>query len=196
MTQTVSWTSSTVADVQWPVRTERLTIRPAVRSDIEALWRFYRIPAVSQWTSWDASDRDSYQAMFEELSRLAKTLVVELDGHVIGDVRLTVEDAWAQAEVADQAKGTQAVLGWCFNPAHSGNGYATEAVRAVIGIGFQHLGLRRLTAHCLAPNVRSWRLMERVGMRRESYTVRDGLHRSGEWVDGATYGLLYDEWAD
>jgi RimJ/RimL family protein N-acetyltransferase len=36
--------------------------------------------------------------------------------------------------------------------------------------------------------------MERVGMRREQHTVRDALHRSGEWMDGYGYALLADEW--
>ena len=47
---------------------------------------------------------------------------------------------------------------------------------------------------CFADNVPSWRLMERLGMRREEYAVRDSLHRSGEWLDGMTYALLADEW--
>ena len=37
--------------------------------------------------------------------------------------------------------------------------------------------------------------MERIGMRRESHTLRDGLHRSGQWLDGFTYAVLAEEWA-
>ncbi|HEX8767440.1 MAG TPA: GNAT family protein, partial [Jatrophihabitans sp.] len=59
---------------------------------------------------------------------------------------------------------------------------------------FTDLGLRRVTANCFADNEASWRLMERVGMRRELYTVRESLHRSGEWLDGIGYALLADEW--
>ena len=51
-----------------------------------------------------------------------------------------------------------------------------------------------MTANCFAANDASWRLMERVGMRRELYTVRESLHRSGEWLDGMGYALLADEW--
>ena len=68
------------------------------------------------------------RAKFEDPARLANTLVVELDGLAIGDLMLRVEDAWAQTEVADQAKGVQAELGWVIDPAYSGKGYATEAV--------------------------------------------------------------------
>jgi RimJ/RimL family protein N-acetyltransferase len=88
----------------------------------------------------------------------------------------------------------QAEIGWCIDPAVQGQGYATEAVRELIRIAFEELGLRRLVAHCFAANKASWRLMERVGMRREVYTVKESLHRSGEWMDGMSYALLAEEW--
>jgi RimJ/RimL family protein N-acetyltransferase len=119
--------------------------------------------------------------------------VVELDGRVIGDLMLDVQDAWAQAEVTDRARGTQAELGWVLHPDNTGHGYATEAVRALLGIAFDGLGLRRVTASCFAANDSSWRLMERVGMRREAHNVRESLHRSGEWLDGMLYALLAEE---
>ena len=51
-----------------------------------------------------------------------------------------------------------------------------------------------MTASCFAANTASYRLMERVGMRREAHTVKDALHPSGEWMDGYSYALLADEW--
>lgn len=59
----------------------------------------------------------------------------------------------------------------------------------------EDLRLRRVTANCFADNEASWRLMERVGMRRELHTVRESLHRTGEWLDGLGYALLADEWS-
>ena len=105
------------------------------------------------------------------------------------------EDGWAQREVADQARGVQAELGWAFDPAYSGHGYATEAVRELLRYCFEELGLRRVTANCFLDNVSSWRLMERVGMRRELHAVRESLHRSGRWLDGAGYAILAEEWS-
>jgi RimJ/RimL family protein N-acetyltransferase len=113
---------------------------------------------------------------------------------VIGDLMLAIEDAWAQAEVAERARGVQAELGWTFSPSYGGRGYATEAVAELLRICFEDLGLRRVYGQCFADNVPSWRLMERLGMRRESHNVRDSLHRSGEWLDGLAYALLADEW--
>jgi len=186
--------TSRLAEITWPLRTERLTLRPAIAADIEALWQVRRIESVSRWLTFAPETGEDFRKKFEDPERLARTLVVELDGVVIGDLMVAIEDAWAQTEVAEQAKGVQAELGWCLDPRFQGRGYATEAVSALIRICFEVLSLRRVTANCFADNEASWRLMERVGMRRELYTLRESLHRSGEWLDGMGYALLADEW--
>ena len=134
---------------------------------------------MSHWLTRTADDRERYTRNFADPDRLSKTLVIERDGVVVGDLMLLVEDAWAQTEVADRARGTQAELGWVIDPAHAGQGYATEAATALLRICFEDLGLRRVIAQCFADNVASWRLMEKLGMRRETHTVRESLHRSG-----------------
>jgi RimJ/RimL family protein N-acetyltransferase len=181
-------------DVEWPVRTRRLTIRPAVQADVESTWRFRSQPSVGQWMTSRPSSVDEYRSQFEDPDRLAKTLIIERDGTVIGDLMLAIEDAWSQSEVKEQARGVQAELGWCLSPEYEGQGYATEAVHELLRICFEDLGLRRVKADCFADNEASWRLMERVHMRRELHTVRESLHRSGHWLDGLGYALLADEW--
>ena len=185
-----------LSPVHWPVRTERLTIRPAGVDDAEATWRIRSIPEVSHWLTREADDRERYARNFADPERLAKTLVVERDGVVVGDLMLTVEDGWAQAEVADRARGVQAELGWVIDPAHAGQGFASEAARALLRICFEDLGLRRVIAQCFADNVASWRLMEKLGMRRETHSVRESLHRRGEWLDGFAYAILAEEWRE
>ena len=180
--------------VAWPVRTERLEIRPATEADGPATWRYRRQESVALWITSAQPDSEHYLADFTEPARLAKTLVIEFNGHVIGDLMLAIEDAWAQTEVTDRARAVQAELGWSLDPAYAGRGYATEAVAELIRICFEELHLRRVLAQCFAGNLPSWRLMERVGMRRESHDVRGSLHRSGEWLDGLAYALLADEW--
>jgi RimJ/RimL family protein N-acetyltransferase len=183
-----------LGNVDWPIRTRRLTIRPAVIGDVEATWRFRCLPSVARWITSAPSSREEYARRFEERDRLSKTLVIELDSVVIGDLLLSIEDAWAQTEVRDQASGVQAELGWCLDPEHQGQGYAVEAVRELIRVCFEDLGLRRVRADCFADNRASWMLMERVHMRRELHAVRESLHRSGEWLDGFGYALLAEEW--
>jgi RimJ/RimL family protein N-acetyltransferase len=173
--------------VAWPVRTERLTIRPATLDDADATWQIRRIESVGRWLSAATGDRDDFRRKFAEPERLSRTLLIELGGAVIGDLYVAVGDAWAQSEVSERARGVQAEIGWVLAPDHEGRGYATEAVTEVLRICFEDLGLRRVFAQCFADNEPSWRLMERVGMRREEHAVRESLHRSGEWLDGLRY---------
>jgi RimJ/RimL family protein N-acetyltransferase len=180
--------------ITWPVHTERLVLRPATSADIEATWRFRRLDSVSRWITRAPQTLEEYRSQFEDPTSLAKTILIELDGEVVGDLMLAVEDAWAQLEVAEQARGVQAEIGWSLHPDVGGQGLATEAVRELLRLCFDDLGLRRVSANCFADNEASWRLMERVGMRREVYAVRESLHRSGEWLDGMGYALLAEEW--
>jgi len=181
--------------VDWPRCTDRLELRPASAQDAEATWRFRRLESVSRWLTVAPADLESYRAVFERPARLATTLVVVLDGRVVGDLMLRVEDAWAQREVAEQAREAQAELGWVLDPELAGRGYATEAVRELIRICFAELGIRRVVATCFADNEPSWRLMERVGMRRELHAVSDALHRSAGWSDTVAYAVLSTEWS-
>ncbi|PYG01974.1 Protein N-acetyltransferase, RimJ/RimL family [Georgenia satyanarayanai] len=181
-----------------PLRTERLTLRPAVRGDAELTWRYRRLDDVGTWLTRHHADLAAHRAHMEEPANLALTLVAQLghepDGPVIGDLMLRRVDAWGQAEVADRAAGTEVELGWVLDPAHRGLGYGTEAVRELLRYCFTELGVRRAVANCFLANEPSWRLMERVGMRREAHAVRDSLHRSGEWLDSLVYAVLAEEW--
>jgi RimJ/RimL family protein N-acetyltransferase len=181
-------------DVDWPVCTRRLVIRPAIDDDEEAMWSYRRLEATSMWLHTEHRDRAAFTAKFQDPARRANTPVIARTGAVIGDLLVRVEDAWSQTEVHEQAAGTQAEIGWVLHPDHVGHGYATEAVREIVQVCFDQLGLRRVVAGCFAANTASWQLMERVGMRREQHTVRDALHRSGEWMDGYGYAVLADEW--
>ena len=176
------------------VPTERLTLRPATVDDADATWKYRRLGSVGEWLTQVPTDLEVYRATFADPTRLAITVIVELDGNVIGDFMLRIDDGWAQTEVADQARGTQAELGWVLDPAYTGRGYATEAVRSLLTHCFTTHGVRRVVANCFMSNDTSWRLMERVGMRREGHAVAESLHRSGQWLDTVTYAVLAREW--
>jgi RimJ/RimL family protein N-acetyltransferase len=186
--------SPSLDDVTWPVRSERLTLRRATVADARATWPYRSAPAVAEWLTRLPASQAAYDESFATPDNLAKTLLVERDGQVVGDLMLDVKHAWAQAEVSDQAAHTEAELGWVLAPEHHGRGYATEAVSALLGICFEQLGLRRVIAGCFTANEASWRLMERVGMRRECHSVGDALHRDHGWMDGFLYALLAEEW--
>lgn len=185
----------------WPVRTSRLEIRRGTEADLETIWQWRRLPEVNRWLTSAPRTFEEFRERYAEPERLATTLIIELlpersgePPRPIGDVMLRHEDAWAQTEVADDARGVEAELGWTLDPAYAGHGYATEAIPAVIDVCFGALGLRRVHAGCFADNEPSWRLMERIGMRREEFSRKTALHRSGEWLDGMNYGVLAEEW--
>ena len=179
--------------MSWPLVTERLALRRATADDVEATWRYRQLPEVAQWVEAAPQSLDEYRHWYTD--HHAHDVIVECDHVVIGTISIKLVDPWGQRENRELTRGTQAELGWTFDPAYGGKGYATEAVRAVIAQCFNTLGLRRVVAECFAANEPSWRLMERVGMRREGYYRKDSLHRSGQWLDGMSYALLAEEWS-
>jgi RimJ/RimL family protein N-acetyltransferase len=182
----------------WPVTTERLSIRPAEVGDAEPVWRYRQVAEVAEWMSSLHAELEAYAAKLEDPEWRSKMLVVERDGVLVGDLYLGVGDPWAQIEVKEQAAHSQAEIGWALDPAQQGHGYAVEAARELLRICFdappRGLGLRRVVALCFADNEPSWRLMEKLRMRREAHNVQESLHRDKGWLDGYTYALLADEW--
>ena len=60
-------------------------------------------------------------------------------------------------------------IGWVFNPKYFNKGYASEAAQATLKFGFKEMKLHRIIATCQSQNTPSYRLMKRIGMRREGY---------------------------
>jgi RimJ/RimL family protein N-acetyltransferase len=180
--------------ISWPRRTERLLFRPATHDDLEALGRIQNLPDVAYWQPSAAGTQADYLLRMGSDGLLPRTLVLELDGAVIGELYLHVTAGWAQGEVAERAVDTQAEIGWGLHPDHQGHGYATEAATELVQICFEELGIRRIIASAFADNASSLRIMERLGMRCETVGVRTSLHRERGWVDSTEYALLADEW--
>ena len=108
-------------------------------------------------------------------------------GKLIGNIYLSEQefDAWE--------------LGYVFNKNFQGMGYATEAARALLDDAFANQTARRVVARCNPLNGASWRLLERLGFRREGYFVRDIYFRKDTagnpiWCDTYAYGMLKEEW--
>lgn len=111
----------------------------------------------------------------------------KVSGKLIGNVYL-----------AEQDFGTWE-LGYVFARDFHGQGYATEACRAMVSEIFSSGRGRRVVAMCNPLNVASWRLLERLGLRREAHHVKNvwvDRDREGEpvWQDTYVYAVLADEW--
>lgn len=176
-----------------PLTTPRLTLRLVEEADLDTMWAYRSLPDVRMWLG-GSHDRDQFRQKFLEPADGRSQLAVVHDGVVIGDLMLDVQDAWSQGEVAEQARATQGLLGWTIHPDLHGRGLGSEAVTELVRHCFEDLGLRRVVAECFADNDPSWRLMERIGMRREAHHVKDSLHRDLGWQDEFVYALLAEEW--
>jgi RimJ/RimL family protein N-acetyltransferase len=183
--------SSTLDVVQWPVRTERLVLRRLAEGDLPRIFTYRSQPQVAEWIGGTATDVDS---LAERYGKGTTAVIVEHRGQLIGDLMVKLQDAYAQREVAERATASEAELGWTFDPEYQGRGFATEAIGALLRICFDNLGIRRVVAACFSANEPSWRLMERIGMRREAHHVKNSLHRDHGWQDDYVYALLAEEW--
>ena len=56
---------------------------------------------------------------------------------------------------------------------YQGNGYATEAARALVNDAFTNNNAHRVIARCNVLNTASWKLLERLGMRREGHLLQN-----------------------
>jgi [ribosomal protein S5]-alanine N-acetyltransferase len=84
-------------------------------------------------------------------------------------------------------------IGWAVHPHDWGKGYATEAARAMLGFAFSQPGVHRVVAFCNAFNTASYRVMEKLGMRRDGL-LRESLRWNGQWVDELVYAILERDW--
>jgi RimJ/RimL family protein N-acetyltransferase len=171
------------------LRTERLELRPVRAEDVDRILQYRNLPEVTRWllnTEVDpAAFRAAWQRSAEDPDDHSK--VVTLDDVIIGTVSLDVVDGMGQPGMPPR---TEARLGYIFDPANGGHGYATEAVAAMVTHAFDRLGVRRITAGCFADNLASVRILEKVGMRREQHGIGDSWHAELGWLDGYTYAVL------
>ena len=177
----------------YPLRTNRLLLRPLSAADIDALLAYRSLPGECRYVPFEPMDRDDVvarlggvwatDAITAEGATLTLGFALARSGRLIGDVML--------AFTSEKHRGGQ--IGWMVNPAHAGHGYATEAAHAILQLAFDGLGLHRVVARVDARNGPSLRLAERLGMRREAYLIRNEWFK-GEWSDEIDFALLEDEW--
>ncbi|MDG4809498.1 GNAT family N-acetyltransferase [Micromonospora sp. WMMD1120] len=175
------------------LRTARLELRPVRSEDVDRILEYRNLPEVTRWLLRTTVEPASFRAAWQRAAEDPNdhSVAVTLDGVVIGTVSLDVVDGMGQPGMPAR---TEAELGYIFDPAYGGHGYATEAVTAMVAHGFDRLDIRRITAGCFADNLASVRILEKVGMRREQHGVGDSWHAELGWVDGYTYALLAAQW--
>jgi RimJ/RimL family protein N-acetyltransferase len=177
----------------YPVRSARLLLRPLTTADADDLVEYRSIPEVCRYVPFEPQDSAEVLARIGGVWR-RQTLDQEGDsitlgaelmgaGKVIGDVLLR----WLSAE------HSCGEIGYAFNPAYSGRGFAAEAAHAGLHLAFDEMGLHRVIARIDARNSASARLASRLGMRQEAH-LRENEWFKGEWTDELDFALLAPEW--
>jgi len=173
------------------ITTDRLLLRRFRATDAPVLAGYRSDPEVARYQSWDApfpllraetavagfmaADPDRPGWFQYAIERIA-------DKALIGDVAVHLHDNLLQAEI-----------GFTLATAYQRQGYATEAVHAVLDRLFRLQGLHKVTGECDARNRASAGLFERLGFTREG-CLRQQTFLKGEWTDDLIYGLLATEW--
>jgi len=178
---------------EFPLVTERLRLRPFTRGDVDAVLAYRGREDVARYLFDPPLSRDecamaiqqraTQTGLLEEGDRIVLAVETAEGGKLVGEVSLI----WRSVEAR------QGELGWIFHPDHHGQGFATEASNALLDLGFGSADLHRIFARCDARNQSSWRLMERLGMRREAHFREHALFK-GAWDEEFYYAILRDEW--
>ncbi|HEY6961244.1 MAG TPA: GNAT family N-acetyltransferase [Gaiellaceae bacterium] len=174
----------------WPLRTERLTLRPWQASDFEAFFEIHGDPDAARWLYNEPRDEASARAHFEVKKNA--TLREEDDWMSCGafagdDLVVDVSFHWVSVE------HRTGEIGYMTHPRHQGRGYATEASAAILGWAFDDAGFHRVIGRIEPRNVPSGRVLEKLGMRKEAHFVENEWVK-GEWSSEAVYAILEREW--
>jgi RimJ/RimL family protein N-acetyltransferase len=174
------------------ILTERLVLRDLAASDAPRVFAYRSHPEVSRFQSWGTESDDEISSYIANLSTMEPgapgawyQLSIELrsSGELIGDCGFRVLDSDPR----------QAEVGIALAPECQSKGYAAEALRALLHYLFVKLDKHRTFASVDPRNVRSTRLMQRLGMRKEAHFVQS-LWFKGEWVDDMIFAMLASDW--
>ena len=176
------------------LETERRRLREFVEKDWGAVLAYQSNPLYLRYYPWSQrteADARDFVAMFlewqqeEPRTRVQLAAVLRDEGRLIGNCGIRVDDAeWRQANI-----------GFEFDSRFWNRGLATEAAGAMLDWGFRQFGLHRVWSWCVADNVGSARVLEKIGMRLEG-RLRDKEFIKGSWRDQLLYAILEEEWRE
>lgn len=169
-----------------PVQTPRLHLRPFQRSDMEPMLPLIGDFDIANNTSriphpYTMADAEAFLTMLERDPE-KPILAVTLDNAVIGAVGLELEPLHDRAE-----------LGYWIGRPYWNKGYATEAARAMIALGFTRLALNKIVAHHFTRNPASGRVLEKAGLLKEGL-LRHHFKRFNKYEDAVAHGLTRQVW--
>ena len=173
----------------YPIVTERLRLRPFTRGDVDAVLSYRQRPDVAEFLFDTAMNHEmvteAVQQLYDEGDKIILAVERIEDNELIGEVSLILRSLESE----------QGEIGYIFHPDVHGRGYATESAKALLAFGFDEYGMHRIMARCDARNGASYRVMERLGMRREAH-FREHMLVKGRWDEELIYAMLVSEWRE
>jgi RimJ/RimL family protein N-acetyltransferase len=172
--------------------TERLVLREFIEEDWSAVLAFQQNPLYLRYYEWTERTPEGAREFVQmflanqcENPRIKFQLAATLraTGELIGNCGIRMKSEGAR----------EADIGYELDPRYWGKGYASEAARAIVQFGFSELHLHRVWSCCVADNVGSARVLEKLGMRQEG-RLRENEFYKGRWWDSLMYAILEDEW--
>jgi RimJ/RimL family protein N-acetyltransferase len=174
------------------LETERLILRDFVKEDWQRVLEYQSDPlylryykptertpeAVQEFVGWFLDHQKQNPRIKFQLA-----VVLKSSNLLIGNCGIRMNNADA----------LQADIGYELDPKHWNNGYATEAAHAIVDFGFSNLDLHRVWSWCVADNLGSAHVAEKLEMRCEGH-LRENKYYRGRWWDTLMYAILADEW--
>jgi RimJ/RimL family protein N-acetyltransferase len=177
---------SSLADLR--LLTPRLVLRELDLGDGPAVQAWATDPEVCRYMPWGPNTLEQTEAFLRlvaggraERPRRMFELGIEerATGRLLGAGGARIQSA--EHAVAD--------VGYALRRDAWGQGYATEAGRALVEFALETLGMHRVWATCHVDNQRSARVLEKLGMRREG-RLRENVRKDGAWRDSWLYALV------
>ena len=169
------------------IQTRRLLLRTFRESDYDDLYEFLSQLEGDEFEGYPGITYENGREHLKYRLGSEEFFAIELTeaGKVIGNIYCGKRD-YAAKEV-----------GYIVNKRYQKRGYAIEALSAVIALAFRE-GAHRVYAECDPRNVPSWKLLEKVGMRREACFRQNIWFRRDEngnpiWKNTLVYAILEDE---
>jgi ribosomal-protein-alanine N-acetyltransferase len=176
----------------FPIETKRLLLREFRADDEDAIHEYASDPEVVRLMMWGPNSPEATRVFLagtlqrqQEWPRDAVGLAIEsrADRCVIGSIELRIP----------QGPNRSGNIGYLLRRRSWGQGFMAEAARAILAVAFRDVDLHRVWATCDPRNQASYRVMEKLGMRREAHFRKDVLEK-GEWRDSYLYAILAEEW--
>jgi len=175
------------------LRTERLLLRPITESDADALFAIFADEQVTEHYAWDTfTSIDQGHALaaqtaerFRQREAIRWGLLLPGSAQIIGSCGY---NRWDQ-------ENQLAVLGYDLARPYWRQGLMSEAVTAVLRLGFEQAALHRVEAFVMTGNAASAAVLTRAGFQREG-VLRERIRKGGEFRDVWVFGCTQADWAE